>query len=119
MPNSGGKYGNKKRNRYDSIHCSRFNQTKKEEIYEKVTTGKTEDKIQTGGNSFSKKEWEKLIGRVDKVEDKAKEDIEEKKKQEVDKSLNERNAAYEKMSVKASVTKEKTVKSKQDVLELL
>ena len=50
---------------------------------------------------------------------KAKEDIEEKKKQEVDKSLNERNAAYEKMSVKASVTKEKTVKSKQDVLELL
>ena len=92
---------------------------KKEEIYKKVTTGKTEEKIQTGGTAFSKKEWEKLIGRVDKVEDKAKEDIEEKKKQEVDKSLNERNAAYGKMSVKASVTKEKTVKSKQDVLELL
>ena len=84
-----------------------------------MTTGKTEEKIQTGGTAFSKKEWEKLIGRVDKVEDKAKEDIEEKKKQEVDKSLNERNAAYEKMSVKASVTKEKTVKNKQDVLELL
>ena len=91
---------------------------KKEEIYEKVTTGKTEEKIQTGGTAFSKKEWEKLIGRVDKVEDKAKEDIEEKGKKEANKSLDERNAVYEKMAVKASVTKEKTVKNKQDVLEL-
>ena len=53
------------------------------------------------------------------MEDKAKEDIEEKGKKEANKSLDERNAVYEKMAVKASVTKEKTVKNKQDVLEIL
>ncbi len=87
---------------------------RKEEIYEKVTTGKTEEKIQIGGTTFSKKEWEKLIGRVDKVEDKAKEKTKEKSKQEANKSLNERNAAYEKMAVTAAVVKEKTVKKEQD-----
>lgn len=91
---------------------------RKEEIYEKVTTGKTEEKIQTGGTAFSKKEWDKLIGRVDKVEDKAKEDIEEKSKKEVDKSLKERNTAYGKMNVTASVVKDMTLKKKQDTSEV-
>ena len=57
---------------------------KMEEIVEKIKNGDTEQSFQIGGQSFSVKEWDKLMKGVDKAIDSMKEASEEagEKKQE-------------------------------------
>lgn len=49
-----------------------------QEIYKKVTKGETEEKFQIGGQSYSKKEWEKLLEEFDDAQDEVKEEQEER-----------------------------------------
>ena len=42
---------------------------KKNEIYEKLKNGDTEESFQIGGNSFTEKEWDKLLAEVDDITD--------------------------------------------------
>lgn len=51
---------------------------KMQEIYKKVTKGETEEKFQIGGQSYSKKEWEKLLEEFDDAQDEVKEEQEER-----------------------------------------
>ena len=53
---------------------------KMQEIYKKVTKGETEEKFQIGGQSYSKKEWEKLLEEFDDAQDEVKEEQEERLK---------------------------------------
>ncbi len=59
---------------------------KMEEIVEKVKNGDTEQTFQIGGQSFTEKEWDKLIKRVDKAIEGMKDETEEtgdKKEEEI------------------------------------
>lgn len=53
---------------------------KMQEIYKKVTKGETEEKFQIGGQSYTKKEWEKLLEEFDDAQDEVKEEQEERLK---------------------------------------
>ena len=49
----------------------------KENIYNKMKNGETEESFQIGGQSFSMKEWDKLLDSFDKAEEALQEAIEE------------------------------------------
>lgn len=50
-----------------------FIRQRKDEIFEKVKKGETEPKIQTGAQSFSEKEWDRLLEQFDSAEEALKE----------------------------------------------
>ncbi|MDE5907209.1 MAG: hypothetical protein K2H52_00455 [Lachnospiraceae bacterium] len=55
---------------------------KKNEIYEKVKKGELEESFQIGGQSFTLKEWNKLLESFDSAQDKLKALLEEKLEQQ-------------------------------------
>ena len=50
---------------------------RKNEIYEKVKNGDTEESFQIGGSSFTEKEWDKLLAEVDDITEKMREAMRE------------------------------------------
>ena len=50
---------------------------RKNEIYEKVKNGDTEESFQTGGSSFTEKEWDKLLAEVDDITEEMREAMRE------------------------------------------
>lgn len=52
----------------------------KENIYNKMKNGETEESFQIGGQSFSMKEWDKLLDSFDKAEEALQESIEDEEK---------------------------------------
>lgn len=50
---------------------------RKNEIYEKVKNGDTEESFQIGGNSFTEKEWDKLLAEVDDITEEMREAMRE------------------------------------------
>lgn len=86
---------------------------KKQEILYKIQHGETEEKIQIGGSSFSEKEWDKLLSKVDSslkafqdAEKEKEKQAEEKMKKGEDSTGNIKDT-YEKLSMEASRMKEK------------
>ncbi len=51
---------------------------RKEEILQKLENGDTEESIQTGGESFTRKEWERMMRSFDKIQDGIREEIEQR-----------------------------------------
>lgn len=68
---------------------------KMEEMEEKIRNGETEESIPTGGQSFTVKEWNKLISTFDKAQDKIKEAIEEESEKQKEKRIAESKAMKE------------------------
>lgn len=66
---------------------------KKEEIYEKVMNNDTEASVQIGAQSFTEKEWNKLLEDIDKVEEEVRKLMEEKQEKEEDAIRNGDNGA--------------------------
>ena len=50
---------------------------RKNEIYEKLKSGDTEQSFQIGGNSFTEKEWDKLLSEVDDITEEIREAMRE------------------------------------------
>lgn len=50
---------------------------RKNEIYEKLKNGDTEESFQIGGNSFTEKEWDKLLSEVDDITEEMREAMRE------------------------------------------
>ena len=50
---------------------------RKNEIYEKLKNGDTEQSFQIGGNSFTEKEWDKLLSEVDDITEEMREAMRE------------------------------------------
>ena len=50
---------------------------RKNEIYEKLKSGDTEQSFQIGGNSFTEKEWDKLLSEVDDITEEMREAMRE------------------------------------------
>ena len=73
---------------------------KKKEIAQKLKNGETEQSFIIGGNSYTIKEWDKLLARFDKVVD----DVKEEQSERREKQMQE---LYEKGSVKKYAFMEK------------
>ncbi len=55
----------------------------KNEIYDKLLNNETEVKIRIGSQEFSEKEWDKLMERVDKEQERVKEALEQKEEKQM------------------------------------
>jgi hypothetical protein len=55
----------------------------KNEIYDKLLNNETEVKIRIGSQEFSEKEWDKLIERVDKEQERVQEALKEKEEKRI------------------------------------
>lgn len=58
-----------------------------EEIYEKIVSGETQPSIAIGAGEFTEEEWDKLIQEFDKVQEEFRKEVEDKKDEEVKKSI--------------------------------
>ncbi len=81
-----------------------------QEIYDKVKNGDTEESIPIGGQSFTIKEWDRLMKRFDKVQEGIRESIEEE--------IEKRKAEEENRAVrqKVEISKEKDEDSETEEL---
>ena len=60
-------------------------------VKDKIENGETETSYQIGGQSFTEKEWEKLISKIDESIDTIKEEVEAEAEAEVQKLLKDKN----------------------------
>ena len=63
---------------------------KKNEIYEKLKNGDTETSFQIGGNSFTEKEWDKLLDEVDDITEEMREAMREEHQKRFEEALDEK-----------------------------
>lgn len=63
---------------------------KKNEIYEKLKNGNTEESIQIGGSSFTEKEWDKLLAKVDDITEEMRESMREEHQKRFEKTVEEK-----------------------------
>lgn len=66
-------YGNEK----ESVDYQKILHEKIQEISEKIKNGDTEPSYQIGNQSFTEKEWDKLIEAFDEVQDEIREQVED------------------------------------------
>lgn len=64
---------------------------RKNEIYEKVKNGDTEESFQIGGSSFTEKEWDKLLAEVDDITEEMREAMREEHQKRFAKNLEEKS----------------------------
>lgn len=63
----------------DSVDYKELIQAKIEELTEKVKNGDTEPAYQIGGQAFTEEDWDKFLGRFDKLQEKIRKEMEEQK----------------------------------------
>lgn len=63
---------------------------RRNEIYEKIKNGDTEQSFQIGGSSFTEKEWDKLLEEVDDVTEETREEMREEHQKRYEKVLEEK-----------------------------
>lgn len=61
----------------DAVDYKELIQAKIEELTEKVKNGDTEPAYQIGGQAFTEEDWDKFLGRFDKLQEKIRQDMEE------------------------------------------
>ena len=61
----------------ENIDYQKILSERKNEIYEKVKNGDTEESFQIGGSSFTEKEWDKLLAEVDDITEEMREAMRE------------------------------------------
>ena len=76
---------------------------RKNEIYEKVKNGDTEETFQIGGSSFTEKEWDKLLSEVDDIMDEIRETMREEHQKRVEEDTEEENVKRAESVVNADV----------------
>ena len=73
-----------KMSRQDLLNCVN---NRKNEIAEKLKSGETEEEFMIGASSYTIKEWDNLINKIDKNMEENKEQQEEKKKRTIGESI--------------------------------
>ena len=86
-----------------------------QEIYDKVKNGDTEESIPIGGQSFTIKEWDRLMKRFDKVQEGIRESIEE----EIEKRKAEEEDRAVRQKVELSKEKDEDSETEELLQELL
>ena len=86
-----------------------------QEIYDKVKNGDTEESIPIGGQSFTVKEWDRLMKRFDKVQEGIRESIEE----EIEKRKAEEEDRAVRQKVELSKEKDEDSETEELLQELL
>ena len=86
-----------------------------QEIYDKVRNGDTEESIPIGGQSFTIKEWDRLMKRFDKVQEGIRESIEE----EIEKRKAEEEDRAVRQKVELSKEKDEDSETEELLQELL
>ena len=76
---------------------------RKNEIYEKVKNGDTEETFQIGGSSFTEKEWDKLLSEVDDIMDEIREAMREEHQKRVEEATEEENVKRAEGIVEADI----------------
>ncbi len=61
-----------------TVECMAFLREKSEEILEKLRTGETEESYQIGGESYTEKEWDKLLKKFDDIQEDVRRKMEER-----------------------------------------
>lgn len=85
---------------------SEFIHNKINEMAEKIKNGDTEPTFQIGGGTYTKKEWEQLLEKVDRSIDKVKEEIEEEDEEKTEETVTEKLIAELLRDREIKVTKE-------------
>ena len=62
---------------------------RRNEIYEKLKNGDTEESFQIGGSSFTEKEWDKLLSEVDDITEEMREAMREEYRKRLEKAIEE------------------------------
>ena len=62
---------------------------RRNEIYEKLKNGNTEESFQIGGSSFTEKEWDKLLSEVDDITEEMREAMREEYRKRLEKAIEE------------------------------
>ncbi len=84
----------KDENSNDKLEFKRLLREKTDDAIEKIRTGNTEPTYQIGSASFTEKEWDKLIEKVDKNLEKVKKEQEQEKEEAIEeKALKEKAEA--------------------------
>ena len=89
----------------ENVDFQKLISERKNEIYEKLKNGETEQSFQIGGESFTKKEWDKLLFEVDDMIDDAREAMREKHRKR-----------YEEMLKKEETTADSIEKKPEDII---
>lgn len=76
---------------------------RKNEIYEKVKNGDTEETYQIGGSSFTEKEWDKLLSEVDDITEEIREAIREEHQKRIEEAAEEESVKKAESIVDADV----------------
>lgn len=76
---------------------------RKNEIYEKVKNGDTEETFQIGGSSFTEKEWDKLLSEVDDIMEDVREAMREEHQKRVEEATKEESAKRAEGIVEADI----------------
>ena len=61
-----------------TVECMAFLRKKSEEILEKLRNGETEVSYQIGGESYTEKEWDKLLKKFDDIQEDVRRKMEER-----------------------------------------
>ena len=61
-----------------TVECMAFLREKSEEILEKLRNGETEVSYQIGGESYTEKEWDKLLKKFDDIQEDVRRKMEER-----------------------------------------
>lgn len=94
---------------------------RKKEILEKVKKGQTEESIPTGGGSFTEKEWDKLMERMDKSLENTKEEQKERfaKMKEEWEEQKEENKLEESKRLKEELFEKENAEAKRKAARIL
>ena len=76
----------------NNMDYQRIISERRNEIYEKLKNGDTEESYQIGGSSFTEKEWDKLLSEVDDITEEMREAMREEHQKRFEKSLEEKLA---------------------------
>ena len=76
---------------------------RKNEIYEKVKNGDTEETFQIGGSSFTQKEWDKLLSEVDDIMEEVRKAMREEHQKRVEEDTEEENVKRAEGIVEADI----------------
>ncbi len=85
-------WGNRGSIAYSNMDYQRIMSERRNEIYEKLKNGDTEESFQIGGSSFTEKEWDKLLSEVDDITEEMREAMREEQQKRFTESVKEKTA---------------------------
>lgn len=93
-----------KNEKNESTDVQKLLSEKKNEIYEKLKNGDTEESFQIGGSTFTEKEWDKLLGEVDDITEEMREAMREEHQKRFEEAVDEEREELRNESNESSIS---------------